>query len=92
MKARMYRAGMEGVLGIRREAFLIVDPCIPTAWPGFKATVKLGAVRSDIRVENPSHRCRGVSCAVLDGTPISRVDGRVRVPLDAGTHELRISI
>ena len=91
--AWMYRAGMEGILGIRREgAFLIVDPCIPTAWPGFEATVKLGAARYDIRVENPSHRCRGVLCAVLDGTPISCAEGRVRVPLDAATHELRISI
>ena len=91
--AWMYRAGMEGILGIRREgSFLIVDPCIPTAWPGFEATVKLGAARYDIRVENPSHRCRGVSCAALDGSPISCAEGRVRVPLDAATHELRISI
>ena len=38
----MYRAGVEGILGIRREgAFLVVDPCIPAAWPGFEATVEL---------------------------------------------------
>ena len=75
-----------------RAAFLVIDPCIPAAWPGFEATVKLGAARYDIRVENPSHRCRGVSRAVLDGTPISCAEGRVRVPLDTVTHELRISI
>ena len=55
--AWMYRAGIEGILGIRREgAFLVVDPCIPAAWPGFDATVRLGATCYDIRVENPSHR------------------------------------
>ena len=60
----MYRAGIEGILGIRREgAFLIVDPCIPAAWPGFEATVRLGATRYDIHVENPSGSGRGISRA-----------------------------
>ena len=89
----MYRAGMEGILGIRREgACMIVEPCIPAAWPGFEARVQLGSARYDIRVENASHHSRGVSCAVLDGAPVSCAEGRVRVPLDAATHALRISI
>ena len=34
----MYRAGVEGILGIRREGdFLVIDPCIPDAWPGFRS-------------------------------------------------------
>ena len=91
--AWMYRAGIEGILGIRREgAFLVIDPCIPAEWPGFEATVRLGSAHYDIRVENPSHRCRGVSHAVLDGMPISCAEGRVRVPLDTGTHHLRLTI
>ncbi len=89
----MYRAGIEGILGIRREgAFLVVDPCIPAAWPGFEATVKMGSARYDIRVETPSRRCRGVSHAVLDGVPIECADGRVRVRMDGGNHSLLISI
>jgi cyclic beta-1,2-glucan synthetase len=91
--AWMYRAGVEGILGIRREgACMIVEPCIPAAWSGFEARVQLGSTRYDIRVENASHRSRGVSCAVLDGAPVSCAEGRVRVPLDAATHALRISI
>ncbi|MEX2201382.1 MAG: glucoamylase family protein [Dongiaceae bacterium] len=40
----MQRAGIEDLLGIRREgATLIVDPCIPRAWPGYEATVTLPA-------------------------------------------------
>jgi hypothetical protein len=40
----MYRAGIEDLLGIRREgATLIVDPCIPRAWPGYEATIALPA-------------------------------------------------
>ncbi|MDB5839118.1 MAG: glycosyl transferase [Herminiimonas sp.] len=89
----MYRAGAEGILGIRREgAFLIVDPCIPGTWPGFDATVKVASTHYDIRVDNPSHCCRGVSHAVLDGARINCAEGSVRVPLDGRTHSLLISI
>src|SRR5690606_34113871 len=89
----MYRAGMEGILGIRREgAFLIVEPCIPAAWPGFEATVKRGSTHYDIRVESPSHRCRGISRAILDDSCLHSGQGSVRVPLDGRTHRLSISI
>jgi cyclic beta-1,2-glucan synthetase len=89
----MYRAGIESILGIFREGgFLVVDPCIPAAWPGFSATVKLDSTRYDICVEMPSHRCRGVSFATLDGVNIPCAKGRVHVALDGATHQLQISI
>jgi cyclic beta-1,2-glucan synthetase len=89
--AWMYRAGVEGMLGIRREgAFLSVDPCIPAAWPGFEATVTIGSGRCDIRVENPSQRCRGIARAILDGAPVRCIAGPVRVPLDGAAHTLVI--
>jgi len=90
--AWMYRAGVEGILGIRREgAYLVVDPCIPDAWPGFEATVKVDATRYDIRVEQVAHGRRDASHAVLDGAPIDAAGGRVRVALDGGTHSLLLS-
>ena len=91
--AWMYRAGVEGILGIRREgAVLVVDPCIPAAWPGFDATVEVGATHYDIRVETASNRCRGVSRALLDGVPTPCVEGRARVDLDGRAHRLQIII
>ncbi len=89
----MYRAGVEGILGIRREgAFLVVDPCIPAAWPGFEATVNVESSYYDIRVETRTHYSGDAAHAVLDGSPIRCANGRVRVPLDGGTHSLLISI
>lgn len=83
----MYRAGVEGILGIRREgAFLVVEPCIPDAWPGFEATVNVASTLYRIRVENPSPRAREDSDAVLDGARIHVAEGRIRVPLDGRTH------
>ncbi|WP_417532447.1 GH36-type glycosyl hydrolase domain-containing protein, partial [Marinobacter lipolyticus] len=38
----MYRAGMEGILGIHREGKeLTIQPCIPSDWPGFEVSVKV---------------------------------------------------
>ncbi len=88
----MYRAGVEGILGIRREgAFLVVDPCIPAAWPGFEATVKVGSTQYDIRVEMPSRCHRDILHALLDGSYLDCAEGRVRVPLDGGAHTLLIA-
>lgn len=88
----MYRAGVEGILGIRREAgWLIVAPSIPAAWPGFEATVSLGACHYDIRVQTLAPGAGGAH-AVLDGLAVACGDGAVRVPLDDGRHRLLVCI
>jgi cyclic beta-1,2-glucan synthetase len=89
----MYRAGVEGILGIRREgASLVVEPRIPPDWPRFEATVNVESTHYAIVVDNPAHHGRGDSHVVLDGSTISWSEGRVRVPLDGGTHRLSIGV
>jgi cyclic beta-1,2-glucan synthetase len=89
----MYRAGVEGMLGIRREGgFLVIDPCIPANWPGFEATILLEGTRYEIHVDTPSQRCRGISRAVVDGVEMVLVDGAVRIALDGAEHKLVVSI
>lgn len=87
--AWMYRSGIEGILGIRREGeFLIVDPCIPSAWPGFEATVQVDETRYDIRVENAQQGSSGAWSAVMDDEPLQCRGACVRVPLDGRKHSL----
>jgi cyclic beta-1,2-glucan synthetase len=39
----MYRAAVEAILGItRRGAMLHIDPVLPTSWPGYDATLRVG--------------------------------------------------
>ena len=84
----MYSAGIEGLLGIRREGdFITIKPCIPAIWPGFEATIKLDSSRLDIKVTN---RADPGGTATLDGAPIAWVAGVARVPLDGKTHSLSI--
>jgi cyclic beta-1,2-glucan synthetase len=89
--AWMYRSGIEGILGIRREGtFLIVDPCIPSAWPGFTAAVRIGSTHYEIRVDSSMQRGSRNWRAVLDDAPVERCEGRVRVPIDGGAHKLML--
>jgi cyclic beta-1,2-glucan synthetase len=89
----MYRAGIEGILGIRREGdYLVIDPCIPPAWPGFEATVKVGGTGYDIRVDAPAQRSRGISLVVLDDEVLPTWHEPLRVPLDGAIHRLRLEI
>ncbi len=89
----MYRAGMEGILGIQREGdSLVIDPCIPSSWPGFEARVKVAGTEYDIRLENPSHSCHGIYHALLDDVPLAETDGKIRVPLDGSQHRLVLTL
>ena len=89
----MYRAGIEGILGVRCEGqFLIIDPTVPAGWPDFEVTVKKGSTRYEIRVVNPKGVCRGIEAADLDGAPLAVGDGPLRVPLDELPHLLLLQL
>ena len=88
----MYRAGVGAILGLRREgAFLVVAPCLPKAWPGFEATVTVGATHYAIHVAN-ARSGRDTARCVLDGTELADCRQIVRVPLDGAAHTLRMTI
>jgi len=89
----MYRAGVDGILGIRREGkSLVIDPCIPSTWPGFAATINVESTRFDVQVNNVSQGNRGITQATLNGASIDCAEGSIRTALDGGTHTLKISI
>jgi len=89
----MHRAGVEGILGIRREGeWLIVDPCISSQWPGFEATITLGETRYAIRVENPAQANNGIKTAQLDDQALDCADGYVRLALDGERHQVVLTL
>ncbi len=89
----MQRAGVESILGLRFEgAELLLDPCIPKAWPGFRMTVRYHSAHYRIMVENPGGVSRGIIFAELDGQAI--VARPVRAPLldDGNEHRLLVRL
>jgi cellobiose phosphorylase len=56
------------ILGVRADHDgLIVDPCIPKEWSGFKVTRRFRGATYVIEVKNPSHVCKGVKKVTVDG-------------------------
>ena len=91
----MYRAGLEWILGFRvRGAVLLLDPCIPKAWPGFEIAYRYRSARYKIEVENPREVSRGVTSWTLDGAtqPAPPTGTSVRITLadDGATHHVRL--
>ena len=90
--AWMYRAGIEGILGITREAgALRVEPRLPAAWPGFEVTIRQGASRYAIEVRRATGGS-GEHGARIDGSPLTIVDGVLHLPLDGHEHRVVVTV
>jgi cyclic beta-1,2-glucan synthetase len=87
----MYRAGLEWILGFRlRGKTLLIDPCIPSKWPGFEIVYRYGATRYEIAVENPRGVSRGVTSVELDGQALAQRPAQITLSDDSATHRVRI--
>lgn len=77
------------IIGIRPEFDgLVVDPCIPSDMPGFKATRIFRDATYNITVENPNGAQKGVAKLVVDGQEMS---GNI-IPFVDGKKEYNVTI
>jgi len=95
--AWMSRAGIEGILGISREAgYLAINPCLPPDWPGFSARVESTgadhAANTATVVSIEVVQGAGTAMAVLDGAELSQAALPLRIPLDGQAHHLRLCL
>jgi len=67
---------------------LVVDPCIPTAWPGFKVTRKFRGTTYEIEVKNPGKVSKGVKKMIVDGQPAK---GNL-IPWFSGKERVKVEI
>ncbi len=85
----MYRAGIEGILGIHREgSWLIITPCLPSEWPGFSATLTIAETHYAVKVTTTDDALS----AQLDGSALALQQGEVRIPLDGQCHQLEVFV
>jgi cyclic beta-1,2-glucan synthetase len=88
----MYQAGLEGILGIRREGKnLIIQPCIPEDWPEFSAILNIENSNFDIKVNNRVTIANNLLDAELNGILLDNQESFVSVELKEGHHKLLIS-
>ncbi len=64
----MYRVGLEAILGFtKRGDTLIIDPCVPSGWPGYEIAYRHGKTTYAIKVEDPAGVMREGASVMLDG-------------------------
>jgi cyclic beta-1,2-glucan synthetase len=91
---KVERVGLNNLLGLRIESIggrdiLIIDPCIPKAWPRYEMTLRRNGGTWRVRVENPRGVNRGIAHVTLDG---QRIRGE-QVPLaGAGEHDVVVTL
>jgi len=82
-----YTAVTKWILGVRvGYDELVVDPCVPADWDGFRVTRRWRGARFDITVQNPDRVSRGVAVLELDGEPVDRIP----VQPEGSTHSVRV--
>jgi cyclic beta-1,2-glucan synthetase len=89
--AWMYRAGLEGILGFRVQgASLLLDPCVPRAWPRFEIVFRYHSSRYEITVENPDGVSRGIARLEADGATLAGTPPRIPLIDDGAVHKVRV--
>ena len=65
--AWLFKAGLEWILGIRPTIDgLVVDPCIPSKWNGFRVRRVFRRITYSIEVRNPQHVPSGIASVQID--------------------------
>jgi len=84
-----YQAATRYILGIRPAySGLLIDPCIPNSWEGFRVTREFRNAVYAIEVHNPAHVCKGVKSVTVDGQAIA--GNVVPVFADGQTHRVEV--
>lgn len=85
-----YVAGTQWILGVRPDVDgLIIDPCIPKAWPGFKVKRQFRGATYCIEVTNPEHVSKGVTKVLVNG---ELIDGNKIPVLAEGEHQIEVTL
>ncbi|MEH0665590.1 glycosyl transferase [Vibrio scophthalmi] len=85
-----YVAGTQWILGVRPDIDgLIIDPCIPKAWPEFRVTRQFRGATYHIHVDNPNRVSKGVAELRVNG---ERIEGNKVPVLAAGDHRIEVTL
>jgi cyclic beta-1,2-glucan synthetase len=91
--AWMYRAGIEGLLGLTRAGpDLIFDPCFPKAWPELTASLGQGKARCDVTIVNPNMTGHGIEKAWLNTIELPVAQGKLTLPKASASGSLKIRL
>jgi len=87
--ASSFLAVSQYILGIKPDYDgLLIDPCIPKDWDGFRVRRRFRGATYDITVTNPAGVSKGVRSVTVDGKAI---EGRILPDFkDGRTHRVKV--
>jgi cellobiose phosphorylase len=86
-----YYAITQYILGIRPDYDgLLIDPCIPEEWKGFKVTRQFRDATYHIQVSNPDGKMKGVKAIVADG--ITMPSNLIPLYKDGRVHHVEVRL
>jgi cyclic beta-1,2-glucan synthetase len=89
--AWMYRAGIEGLLGLTHSgAEMSLNPCFPADWPELTASLGHGKTRCDITIVNPNQTGHGIASATLNDAALLVIGGKVTLLRGIAKGRLRL--
>lgn len=84
-----FRAFVDWILGIRPTCKgLLIDPCLPTSWDGYKAERVFRGVKYEIKVKKPKGISKGISKVILDKEELE--SDTLPVLKDGKTHQVEV--
>jgi cellobiose phosphorylase len=87
----MYQAGLEGILGFKRQGDnLVLKPCIPSRWTGYRLTYQYQTTQYEILVENPQGRMTGCERITLDEEVL--LEPVILLKDDGQVHRVRLTL
>ena len=93
--AWFYRVAVHDLLGLDvfaedGSSYMVLEPCIPKSWTGFKLTYRWRGSVYRVEVVNPRGVNRGVARVEIDGEPLP--EGRVPLREHDGDHDVRVTL
>jgi cellobiose phosphorylase len=77
------------ILGIKPDYDgLVIDPCIPESWEGFRVTRRFRGATYHIEVKNPGHVNKGIREIIVDGERI----GENKIPILRAGKEYHVEV
>ncbi|MFZ3130691.1 MAG: glucoamylase family protein, partial [Desulfosporosinus sp.] len=87
----MYQVGLEGIIGFKRQGDkLVLKPCIPSRWPGYRLTYQYKTTKYEIFVENPRSRMTGCERLTLDDEVLPEPE--ILLKNDGQMHTVRLTL
>lgn len=85
----MFRAGLEGLLGVRRRGgHLLLNPVLPPDWP--EVILRLRVDEAELRITISGGERTAEPRALLNGRKVQISAEGVEIPLTPGTHEIHL--